>query len=665
VAGYRIDGVLGKGGMGVVYCATQLSLSRKVALKVLAAELSDDAGFRARFQREGQLQAALDHQHIVPVYEAGQTEQGLFLALRLIDGPTLKDLILERQLDPRRSLRILAQVAQALDAAHEAGLIHRDIKPQNILIERGDRVYLADFGLIKAPDEAGRLTGTGQFIGTIDYVAPEQIQGEPATAASDCYALAAVLYESLTGEVPFPRPSEAAVLHAHMVQPRPRVTEQRPDLPKAIDEVISTGMARDPAERPASAGELIRRAVRALGSTPQGMPGGQGPRLGGPPERSDGREPTGVPGLVATVASAAAAETAVASPEPAPPAAAVGTTPAQTASPPAPTGLTQGVQTPPPPSKPPAAPTSQRRLIAILAALAAVAIVAGFVIGHSSGGGSDDFANSATVGPLQLRYPSGWQIGAALPVLPGISFGDQLVLGRGSHAGLSAGEVAAGGGPTLLAPAFRARLASPLPPQDATKLGSVEAYRYSDLQVRGLAGTVTVYAVPTSAGVATIVCWASRPAAGGFQADCGRVAATLRLLGATAFPLGPSPAYGHQLTLTFDRLRAASSAPLAALRTARTPGAQASAARQVAHAYSSAAQSLAGATVSPRDRDAQAAIVGALTQLSGSYSRAAAAAQSGSAAAYARAGEAISVASAALSASSRALARLGYTVAAG
>ena len=136
MAGYRIDGVLGRGGMGVVYRATQLSLGREVALKLLAVELSEDPGFRARFQREAKLQAALEHEHIVPVYEAGQTDDGLFMAMRLIDGPTLKDLILENQLDPRRSLRILAQVAQALDAAHDAGLIHRDIKPQNILIEQ-------------------------------------------------------------------------------------------------------------------------------------------------------------------------------------------------------------------------------------------------------------------------------------------------------------------------------------------------------------------------------------------------------------------------------------------------------------------------------------------------------------------------------------------------
>src|SRR5579884_234243 len=252
--------------MGSVYQATQLSLNRVVALKLLAPNLGDDPGFRARFEREGQVQAALDHEHIVPVYEAGQSEYGLFLAMRLIPGPTLKHLILDGALDPRRSVRLLAQVATALDAAHRAGLIHRDIKTQNILIGDRDHAYLADFGLIKAPDEA-RLTGTGQFIGTIDYVAPEQIQGEPATPASDIYSLTGVLYECLTGEVPYPKPSEAATLHAHVMQPPPVLTERRPDLPPALDGVIAHGMAKDPWSRPALAAELIQAASRALSSS--------------------------------------------------------------------------------------------------------------------------------------------------------------------------------------------------------------------------------------------------------------------------------------------------------------------------------------------------------------------------------------------------------------
>lgn len=263
IAGYRVDDVLGEGGMTVVYRATQLSLNRVIALKVLSPALGDDAGFRERFRREGRIQAALDHLHIVPIYEAGESEHGLFLAMRLIDGGTLKDLILDGAPDLRRMLRLLTQVAQALDAAHAAGLIHRDVKPQNILIGPGDHAYLADFGLTKSPDDSS-ITATGQFMGTIDYVSPEQIRGDAATAASDRYSLAAVVHECLTGTVPFAREHEVATLHAHLVEPPPRVTERRPDLPAALDAVIAHGMAKDPAQRPASASELVRAATLAF-----------------------------------------------------------------------------------------------------------------------------------------------------------------------------------------------------------------------------------------------------------------------------------------------------------------------------------------------------------------------------------------------------------------
>jgi serine/threonine protein kinase len=299
--------------MGAVYEATQLSLNRVVALKLLAPNLSEDPGFRARFEREGQVQAALDHDHIVSVYEAGQSEYGLFLAMRLIGGPTLKQLILDGSLDPRRSVRLLAQVANALDAAHEAGLIHRDIKPQNILIGRGDHAYLADFGLIKAPDEA-RLTGTGQFIGTIDYVAPEQIQADPATPASDIYALTGVLYECLTGEVPYPKPSEAATLHAHVMQPPPRLSERRPDLPPALDVVIAAGMAKDPWSRPSRAAELIQSASRALSSSASTI-AMMAPEPDGTGERERRVQTTKVPVVAPTPAEAQASLAAAPEPE--------------------------------------------------------------------------------------------------------------------------------------------------------------------------------------------------------------------------------------------------------------------------------------------------------------------------------------------------------------
>jgi serine/threonine protein kinase len=287
VAGYRIDGVLGEGAMSRVYRATQLSLDRVVALKLLADELSQDPGFRRRFQREGQLQAALHHEHIVTVYEAGQTEDGLFLAMRLIEGPTLKNLILGGDLTPDRTVRLLAQVAEALEEAHRAGLIHRDIKPQNILVGPDDHAYLADFGLIKALDDADPLTRTGQFIGTIDYVAPEQVQGDPATPASDSYALAAVLFECLTGQVPFVRQNEAATIHAHVMAPPPLVSELRPDLPAGLDEVIATGMAKVPESRPSSPTELLRAAARAFAAQPVGVEPGA-PSARSVPPSTDG-----------------------------------------------------------------------------------------------------------------------------------------------------------------------------------------------------------------------------------------------------------------------------------------------------------------------------------------------------------------------------------------
>jgi serine/threonine protein kinase len=266
VAGHRIEGVLGEGsGMGLVYRATQLSLDRTVALKFLSRELSGDPQFRERFRREGRLQATINHPHIAPVYEAGETEQGLFISMCVVEGPTLKDLIHGRQLDASRALRLLTQVAGALDAAHAVGLIHRDVKPQNILIGSGDHAFLVDFGLTKSPDVEA-LTETGQLLGTIDYISPEQARSLPATPASDVYALACVLYECLAGQVPFYRPSEPAALFAHIVDPPPRLSERRPDLPLALEEVIVRGLAKAPLERPASAGALVREAQLALDS---------------------------------------------------------------------------------------------------------------------------------------------------------------------------------------------------------------------------------------------------------------------------------------------------------------------------------------------------------------------------------------------------------------
>ena len=262
IAGYRVDGILGTGGMGVVYEATQLSLRRTVALKVLAPHLSSDSAFAARFRREAMLQAALEHPSIVTVYEAGDSEDGLFLAMKLVRGTNLKQLILDG-LAPRRALDLLEQIAAALDTAHDAGLIHRDVKPQNMLVDHEDRAFLADFGLTKGASERG-ITRTGQYMGSLDYVSPEQIKGEPLSSRSDLYAFATVLYECLAGEVPFPRETEAALLFAHVTEPPPRLTDLDPDLPPSLDAVVVRGLAKSPADRYPSATALVEAARAAL-----------------------------------------------------------------------------------------------------------------------------------------------------------------------------------------------------------------------------------------------------------------------------------------------------------------------------------------------------------------------------------------------------------------
>ena len=235
--------------MGTVYRATQLSLERVVALKVLTAELSSDPAFRERFRREGLLQAALDHPHIVTVYEAGETDNRLFLAMRMVEGPTLKELIERRELDDSRALRLLTQVAEALDAAHEKGLIHRDVKPQNVLVGAGDHAYLADFGLTKGSDDAA-MTETGQFVGTIDYISPEQARGETGHGAQR-----RVRADGRAVRVPH-RPGSVCEGHRRQGparaphRARTASVEVRSDLPAAMDEVVAEGMAKDPEDAP-------------------------------------------------------------------------------------------------------------------------------------------------------------------------------------------------------------------------------------------------------------------------------------------------------------------------------------------------------------------------------------------------------------------------------
>ena len=264
--GYEIEAILGRGGMGDVYKAYDPRLKRYIALKLLTPGLAEDTGFRERFLRESELAASLDHPSIVPIYDAGEVGGQLYIAMRYVEGTDLKALIREDgALAPARAFALLAQLADALDTAHERGLVHRDVKPSNALLDAAGHLYLADFGLTQSTSNRSELTAAGQIVGTVDYVAPEQIEGEETDGRADLYSLGCLLYECLTGEVPFPRDTELAVLWAHLYEPPPRPSEHNPALSRAVDTVLAKAMAKSPDERHASCAELVEEAREALG----------------------------------------------------------------------------------------------------------------------------------------------------------------------------------------------------------------------------------------------------------------------------------------------------------------------------------------------------------------------------------------------------------------
>jgi non-specific serine/threonine protein kinase len=262
-AGYRIEEVAARGGMGVVYRAVQVHLTRTVALKLVTPALARDPAFRERFRREWMIAASIDHPNVIPVYEAGEEDGVLFIAMRWVAGTNLRQLIDQGPLEPSRAALLISQVAYALDAAHEQELIHRDVKPANILVTGQDHVYLSDFGLTKHASSISGLTKTGQWVGTVEYTAPEQIEGSTVSARTDVYSLACVLFEALTGRSPFARENELATLWAHVYTEPPSVLELSPGLSPRFDALLKRAMAKDPAERQASAGELGRQALAA------------------------------------------------------------------------------------------------------------------------------------------------------------------------------------------------------------------------------------------------------------------------------------------------------------------------------------------------------------------------------------------------------------------
>jgi hypothetical protein len=396
IAGYQIEEQIGRGGMAAVYRARDQRLGRPVALKLLAPALATDTAFRQRFIRESRAASAVDHPNIIPVYEAGEVNGVLFIAMRYVHGGDAGSLVRrEGPLAPARAWAIISQVASALDAAHEHGLVHRDVKPANILLDAGpaagwlgpgaagraEHVYLSDFGISKQSlaGTGGTLTRTGQFVGTLDYIAPEQLHGTAVDGRADLYSLGCAAFELLSGIPPFHRERDFALIRAHLAEPPPLLTGHRAGMPAVADRVLARAMAKSPAERYPTCSEFARELGRALGLLAGGRPP---PPLAPPP----GQPPVAAP----TAPAAAAAPPAHAQPErPAYPPGQVmngGQTPAGSTWPPQPQPQPYAPYRPGGPSGPSgpggpggpgwqAPPSRQRRRSVIIAVIAAVVVL--------------------------------------------------------------------------------------------------------------------------------------------------------------------------------------------------------------------------------------------------------------------------------------------------
>jgi Protein kinase domain len=366
-AGYRIERSLGRGGMGVLYLAVEPGLERHVALKLIAPEAAADEVFARRFAEESKIAASIEHPNVVPIYAAGEEGGIPFIAMRYVSGSDLgRRLTREGRLDPPVAAGLISQVGNGLDAIHAAGLVHRDVKPANVLLSGGpgeDHAYITDFGVARNVATESGLTQTGRFVGTLDYVAPEQISGGEVDARADIYALGCLLFKLLTGEVPYPRDGEAARLYAHLNDPPPAPSLHATAVSMALDDVVIRSMSKQPEDRYPSAGDLGRAAVAALS--------GSQPDL---PER--------------TVATGAAATRAAETVAPAPQA--VGTTAA-----------TRRID-------PPRTDGNRRRLgLALASGLLVVAAIVVAVLAFGGGDGSSDLEASGAAGksgPKQRQH---------------------------------------------------------------------------------------------------------------------------------------------------------------------------------------------------------------------------------------------------------------------
>lgn len=596
VAGHRIERLIGEGGMAAVYEAHQVSLNRDVALKILAQRVGADPSFQDRFWRECKAQARLDHPNIVPIYAADGSDYGLWLAMRLVKGPTLREILSKEKLDPERVLELLTPIAEALDVAHEHDLIHRDITPQNILVE--DRhPFLADFGITKGRRDRS-LTRTGQFLGTLDYVAPEQIEDQPTGAATDVYSLSAILFECLAGRVPFDKGSEYAVLFAHVHEDPPQVTALDPALPEAIDLVLAKGLAKLPADRYDTASDLLSAAKEVLKA----------------PTPAPASLPPSVPAGASTASE----------PEP-----------RRTGSRP----LVLGSVT----------------LFLVVAALGLGAISSDSSspkpVRASTGALEIDLPASWTATKSEQSGIPGLPLENPLVMKPRDPSGGESVVVVG---------ISPATGKTLLPPDLQPALGGPVKGTPVS-LGTLEALRYRELRTPGLGDPLAVFASPTSAGVATVTCRPDGRGSELFEL-CARLASTLELKQGEDFPLGPSPELAKALQRQVAILGERRSMLRRRLGTARGADRQAAIASDLATAFRRAARGLSGREVTPQSAAGLAGVVESLRATRDAYKGLATAARHENRTAYRGAALEVAQGEAAVDRRLLALRELGYRV---
>jgi Protein kinase domain len=572
LAGYRIEALIGRGGMGVVYRAVDLRLGRKVALKLLAPELVENEAFKVRFDRESRLAAAIDHPNIIPLYEAREVDGLLFITMRYVEGTDLRSVIADSgRLDPMRAVAMVGQVAAALDAAHQRGLVHRDVKPANVLVAAGpdssEHCYLTDFGLTKDTSSSEELTEAGQFVGTLEYVAPEQIESAKPDGRADEYALACVMYECLTGAPPFKADSDVGVMYAHLHGDRPQITVARSDLPSGLDFVLAKALARAPEDRYATCGAFVA-AVRAeleqagFVAAPAPAPGTAGAEAPagmtriaqGPTSKTKLAQPVGATVLAGDAAAAAGAA--------------------------APTAPTAPKREPARGVRPP--------IVAAATATVIAAGVLGAVLGSSGGSTKKEAGNLAAAGSLRFSFPSAWKTGTD-PKIPGLELSEPLVLvpkTGGAGSGLVAGGIP-NHDARLLPTSLVSMLPSKTPPRDVVKIGQAEAFRYANLTPKGFSGTLTLYVVPTSSRIAGIACFAPKAGASTLH-DCEEIVASLDVSGASALAVQPDTKYASGLSGALKTLASARDRNRKALKAAGSAKSQAAPARALASAYRAA-----------------------------------------------------------------------------